>query len=875
MKNTQTSDIQVLEALRNARDYFDQPNVIYSSKKNDFTDPNTGFVFNSSDDLLNSLHEFGFQGKTLKEAGFELEDWYELLKQQQETITEAPRPEGQTATTLTSNQLENLEGDVERIKKSEKIREDQKKIVSDFEARQKEIYKEKQSEELLQQLFKGKKVIVVPNEEIQTLEKPLTKQEKEMLFEASKLAQENPLLIQQELEKKIIESINASSDTTYTEALFNTGNTKTSVNLTDQLQSIEYDSVDEIPDKPKILNPTSIFIPFTDPNNPELINLIPDKEAREKFAEKMQILVIAKEAERTVNVAGTRAIYSESIAYSIYGPENITSFRISNKDNEKEDGIEIDLQKIYKNSKDIVELYNKLRSTKGVHQATEVGLSYYPSYTNTGVITKSGSLAKAIPATVGLYTFSKSTVLSQWARAGTPLLSPGNQTLVRLLTSQAGVQEIASASMVTFSKPIGFQLGRFSVAFTTGTNQSLGTQVAVGGIRFGEKMAGAIAVKGGTQVAVVTGTQAGAQLAVGTSTALTKILTVIGGLGSWATAGLSLVVGYVAGKIVEKLPQIKKWFQENGPVIAGVAGLGGLVVGGPVAGLITGGLLMAATGTLGAFVFGTGRLLGLIGRSTLITISTPVIVTLLVLPPLVAFIMLVINNSAYVVPPSFLDNATIPPPPIGGLVSSCEESEDTGPEITEELAGRIKNGVVKLLPETVWGRRDGICIKPTMIVMHWSAGTNDNPDGNQRTYETLVARNLSCQLATDTNDNWLMERFFEKMVEFPACAGSYNTYSINNEMAGVYFTANPPPPNLEELELAYDATCKVMDQYDIPWSQIRGHYQVPNSGKQDPGKDFLEKVFIPEIRKRCPNDRIDTVRGGEETNRADTVRNAI
>jgi hypothetical protein len=53
--------------------------------------------------------------------------------------------------------------------------------------------------------------------------------------------------------------------------------------------------------------------------------------------------------------------------------------------------------------------------------------------------------------------------------------------------------------------------------------------------------------------------------------------------------------------------------------------------------------------------------------------------------------------------------------------------------------------------------------------------------------------------------------------------------------------------------MAYDVTCKAMGQYNIPWSQIYGHYQVPNSGKIDPGKEFLEEVFIPEIRKRCPN----------------------
>jgi hypothetical protein len=166
MKNTQTSDIQVLEALRNARDYFDQPNVIYSSKKNDFTDPNTGFVFNSSDDLLNSLHEFGFQGKTLKEAGFELEDWYDLLRQQQTTITEVPRPEGLNNTTLTSDQLETLGEFAER--RDAALKQSREKAVSDVastQSRLKEIYDQqriiqeqiKKAEEL-QPKFVGKKV---------------------------------------------------------------------------------------------------------------------------------------------------------------------------------------------------------------------------------------------------------------------------------------------------------------------------------------------------------------------------------------------------------------------------------------------------------------------------------------------------------------------------------------------------------------------------------------------------------------------------------------------------------------------------------------------------------------------------------------------
>ena len=68
---------------------------------------------------------------------------------------------------------------------------------------------------------------------------------------------------------------------------------------------------------------------------------------------------------------------------------------------------------------------------------------------------------------------------------------------------------------------------------------------------------------------------------------------------------------------------------------------------------------MQRTGSLATFATGAFGVLGFIGRSVGIAIATPVIVTLLVLPPLVAFIMLVINNSAYVVPPSARTLATM------------------------------------------------------------------------------------------------------------------------------------------------------------------------------------------------------------------------
>jgi hypothetical protein len=164
-------------------------------------------------------------------------------------------------------------------------------------------------------------------------------------------------------------------------------------------------------------------------------------------------------------------------------------------------------------------------------------------------------------------------------------------------------------------------------------------------------------VKGGTQVAVVAGTQAGGQLAVGTSTFLTKALTLLGGLSSWATAGLSLIGGYLFGKLLEKVnwAKVKKFVSEY---VLPLAVGGGLVMfGAPIAGLVAGGLLfgVARGATLASITAGAFGVIGFIGRSIGIAIATPVIITILVIPPLVAFIMLVINNSAYVVPPSLTE----------------------------------------------------------------------------------------------------------------------------------------------------------------------------------------------------------------------------
>jgi len=867
MKNAQTPTLEEMRSLKKR----------LTALVDEDLKPRQKTIYNSKiDQLRDDLDKAGIsKDLTLREAERALEKWIELLSQTQETVTEVPRPTGPDATTLTSDQLTDLgESAEKRAQQKATIQAREKEAVAKFQEQGEKRYqdqqkaealKEKQTQELLNQFFKAK-VIVVPTEEIPQVQ--LTKENKEILLATEIAAKEDPATTQKVFEEKIQLALN-NSEQEYKESIKEKEIKKSAAHLVETLRNLpDYKSIDEIPSNPKALNTLSIINPLSNPNSPEMTVMIPDKESREEFAKKVQALMLTAEGKRVVDLAGARAIFGESgesLVYSLYGPDTITDFEISSDEKDRDEGVEIDPQAVYEKGKQVYDFINKVRQTKSAEEVTSTALAYYPSYSHSGasVTTKTiATLAKALPAAGAVYGFRQGTLLAHWVKYNNPLLTGSSMKWI----TAGGVRETVLMSQGWSSKILFTK--NFATGYSVQTMQfASGSKVLyISGGTFGNKAFGVYAQKvAGKMVGAGTiAVKASGQVVAKAIPA--AVLSKIGSFVGTAGGPVGIVIGFVGGEIIGRLiSKAQIWFKKNKDKIAPIFGVGAALTIAPFFG--AGPAVLGGVGTFALFggsvaglAYGTWRFFGIIGRSVGIAIATPVIVTLLVLPPLVAFIMLVINNSAYVVPP-FFNEATVPPPPIGGLISSCKESEDTGSDITNSLSRRIKNGVVKLLPETVWGRRDGICIKPTMIIMHWSGGTNDNPDGNQRTYETLVARNLSCQLATDTNDTWLMQRFFEKQVEFPACAGVWNTYSINNEMAGVYFTANPPPPNTEQLELTYNVTCEVMKQYNIPWTQIRGHYHVPNSnGKTDPGKDFLEKVFIPEIKQRCPNDRNDEVR---------------
>jgi hypothetical protein len=330
---------------------------------------------------------------------------------------------------------------------------------------------------------------------------------------------------------------------------------------------------------------------------------------------------------------------------------------------------------------------------------------------------------------------------------------------------------------------------------------------------------------------------------------------------------LSLVAGWILGKIIEKIDwtKVKKFFKEVlGPLL--LVG-GGMMFGAPVLGLAAGGLAfgLARGATLAGIGTGIWGFFARIGSAFVITIATPIIIALIVIPPLVAFIMLVINNSAYMIPPIPVGGSIIHIPP-GGNLTTCDPNT-TGEDITDRLAGSMQSGSVYLLPDSLTSRQEGICMDPTMIILHTSGGF-DNDDGNTRTYETLVQNDLSCQIATDTNETILMLSFFERQVEYSWCANDLNNGGVSIEMAGecqgsgcapvskcspgtdLTYTPNGPHPCAPLEDLAFSAICKVMQEYKIPWTQVFQH-EASNGSHTDPiGDEWVDK-FIIRLKDNC------------------------
>lgn len=209
--------------------------------------------------------------------------------------------------------------------------------------------------------------------------------------------------------------------------------------------------------------------------------------------------------------------------------------------------------------------------------------------------------------------------------------------------------------------------------FTYGTAIGKQVSVQIGG-KIAGQAAGQIASQAATQVATQVATQTGLRVTFAALFAqLGNVLPVIGHI-------LFAVIGSWIAKHID-LAKIKKWLNENGPVLLGLFTGGLAMLGfGPLVGVGAGVLTFALTGgsiaTLGAGVVG---FFGSIGNIILVAIGTPLIIFFLSIPPIVAFIMLIINSGAYIVPPSPLSSALSQDNPYMSVTKKAEPNKIANP----------------------------------------------------------------------------------------------------------------------------------------------------------------------------------------------------
>ena len=262
-----------------------------------------------------------------------------------------------------------------------------------------------------------------------------------------------------------------------------------------------------------------------------------------------------------------------------------------------------------------------------------------------------------LPATAGALTgFGSSALAAQWAPRGLPMLM-GPQ-IAGLLTG-GGIQNGMLTSSPVVSKIIfDANIGNLSFRVMGFAKGPISLYTAGGSL--GEKgFALALAKVPGKTLLGTVSTQAGGQIvAKGLPAVLSKVFAFFASVGPVVGTAIGAFVGWAVGKIAEKIPwkKIKEW---SAAILGGVAGLIALPfigLGGALGiGLGTAGISAALGGGLGGLTLsgigsGIADFFGALGGAFLGAVGTPILVTLLTFPVIVALILFIINSGAYVVP---------------------------------------------------------------------------------------------------------------------------------------------------------------------------------------------------------------------------------
>ncbi len=601
------------------------------------------YSFKNYSQLKNFLETLGFPKNTPdKYYGIVIDNWYEsatpALEYSSETITEVPRPTGPAATTLTSEQLENLGENAEkRSQQKADIQARERQAIKDYIKQNEErIAKAKSLQEKLKDKVVYAKVVIPESEKLsqdeqQKLKVLINKANNDtpiagkLLTPKQELIDDFTLEIEKKLEpvlKDLPEKEKEIIARTYAvEIVEKIANPETVVD--ERVQTVILDNIA----KPKQEAVTKIL-----QKNDELITLAKngavliatkqndDFSALEKITANLVGPKIASKILRTQNYQVTFSevqVQGETTHTVRFGELNQNQIQILTQEN----GVLTTLQQYGQQFG-----YDKVNSVFTNYAGTFLK-EKIESLSAGNVIKKAykDPIIQSIFARYGMADPVVWQAVGQSRFVGLVMkIAPDTAGPILNIAGRLSGSEYVTG-IVSLS---GGAVGAGLAAQTAATTASV---TLTGGIMAGEAFAGgaggaAAGAAAGSTIAPIIGTAIGAAVGAlfGKAASAAKV---------WWTKHKDEVKPVLA--VLGTLAAIR--FLGVGPGL----GVGAVATFGLMG---TAGIATIATGAFGV--------LGFIGRSVGIAVATPVIITLLVIPPLVAFIMLVINNSAYVVPPA-------------------------------------------------------------------------------------------------------------------------------------------------------------------------------------------------------------------------------
>ncbi len=659
----------------------------YGKSKVNWSIPEIGIVYKNTrsiDDLRDFVFEIT-QTKNIRQA-------YAKIYERWETITKSPEytestftsaPESPVDATINKIQLEELKtaqenqkqnGDIGSIS-DQVVREAIKQKQRIYDQKQSEIEKQKKIEEksLEEQLF-GKKVTVVSSKDPEIV--TLSTEDKQKLFKLGKSAITNPTITKNIIQESIANNLEANLKNNTPQATIS----DSASGLVEKVKEYgKFESASEIPTYiPAAINQTSVLYPLTNYNDSKLSNIVPDEKLRYEIVKDAQTLSLALEADTIVNTSLTSTVLdSESITELLYGSETgfNTNYVISeDPSNEKEEGIQINLDDLYDNAKQIESFWNNIiKNPQSASEIIETSSALYPTYfsVTTPQITSeiTSTLAGTLTSAGALAGYKYGTLLSVWEAQKYKLLI--DSSIAGQLSPLSG-QVFANTNMynaaartIYQSSNFNFTIGNFSLnMISKGT--PLGNIYGIGA-KFGNKAFGLSLQKSGGNLAIKfaskTLTQAGTEIiATGTGAAA--------GTGSGMVVGQFLVpipligaaIGAFLGWVASKIPwhKIKGFINKNKEALLIVGLLGSfLVTSLPLRILFGAGAFLGAGAiigggglSLGGLVLGTGVVLKNIGKFAFYNIAKGLLIFILTVPVIVALILFIINSGAYIVPPT-------------------------------------------------------------------------------------------------------------------------------------------------------------------------------------------------------------------------------